>query len=300
MGFLLLFVDGIGVGPATEHNPLAVSKLPLLGVHAGRLTPAGFEGLPRGWAGISLDATLGVDGLPQSATGQTALLTGKNAPLHVGAHQAALPGPTFRRLLLNHSILKTAREGGRSVTFANAYRPAFFDRLGAEPPRRVSASTLCTWSAGVRFRDLDDLAAGNAVYHDFTRATLLRKGFDVPSVTPEEAGGHLAGIVRDNDLTLYEHFLTDFAGHSRDSDEAHRLLGNLETLTVSVADALDPDTDGIALASDHGNLEDLSVSTHTRYPVPLLTWGRLRELLSREINDLTGVGPGILDLLADA
>jgi len=29
----------------------------------------------------------------------------------------------------------------------------------------------------------------------------------------------------------------------------------------------------VILTSDHGNLEDLSVKTHTRNPVPTLLWG---------------------------
>jgi len=38
-------------------------------------------------------------------------------------------------------------------------------------------------------------------------------------------------------------------------------------------EALDPTNDLLALCSDHGNLEDLSIKTHTRHPVPLLAWG---------------------------
>ncbi len=297
MGLLLFFLDGVGVGPAGPANPMARSALPIFGVHQGRLDESGFTGLPPGWLGRVIDATLGVADLPQSATGQTALFTGINAPRRLGRHQPALPGPELRELLLAHSFLKSARNTGFSCTFANAYRPAFFRGAAGGIPRRVSASTLATWAAGLRFRSLEDLLRGRAVYHDFTRLTLRRKGFEIPTATAEEAGRHLAELVRSHDLTLYEYFLTDFAGHGLDPELAHTLLVDLEAFTMTLTAALRAERDGVVITSDHGNLEDLSVATHTRYPVPLLLWGRARPLVERSMVDITDVAPALLDLL---
>ena len=93
MGLLLLFFDGIGVGrDEPDENPFAAIDPGWLAPLAGRAPVDGtrFKGL---------DATLGVPGLPQSATGQTTLLTGVNAARHIGHHQVGTPGPSLRPLL---------------------------------------------------------------------------------------------------------------------------------------------------------------------------------------------------------
>jgi len=297
MRLVLVFVDGIGVGPPGPHNPLSVASTPLLGVHHDRLRDGVLTGLPDGWEGSTLDATMGVDGLPQSATGQTTLFCGINAPARLGHHQAALPGPTLRKVLLEHSILKRVREGGLDATFANAYRPAFFDGIRDGLPRRASASTVANWAAGIPFRTLDDLRRGEALYHDFSRSVLVDKGFGLEAIGPETAGRHLAGLTRTHHLTLYEHFLTDLIGHKRVAWDPVRHLEGLDALILALVDELDPAEHGVIVTSDHGNFEDLSHRAHTRYPVPLLVWGSARSLSVREPGDLTAVTPGILELL---
>ena len=42
---------------------------------------------------LALDAGLGVEGLPQSATGQAVLLTGVNIPAELGYHYGPKPNP---------------------------------------------------------------------------------------------------------------------------------------------------------------------------------------------------------------
>lgn len=68
-----------------------------------------------------LDACLGVPGLPQSATGQTALFTGVNAAAAVGEHVTAHPTAPLRAIIAEHSLLKRAAEGGAQVMMANAH-----------------------------------------------------------------------------------------------------------------------------------------------------------------------------------
>src|SRR2546426_10187463 len=79
---LLLFVDGLGLGAEdATFNPVAAAHTPCLDALRGRkragLT-ARYE--HNGALVVPTDATLGVSGLPQSATGQTALLTGLSPP----------------------------------------------------------------------------------------------------------------------------------------------------------------------------------------------------------------------------
>jgi 2,3-bisphosphoglycerate-independent phosphoglycerate mutase len=81
MGVLLLFVDGLGLGrPDPETNPLVRARLGRLRLVHG--APASDPAATL----VSTDACLGVPGLPQSATGQTSILAGLNAPAAVGRH----------------------------------------------------------------------------------------------------------------------------------------------------------------------------------------------------------------------
>lgn len=118
---------------------------------------------------IPLDASLGVPGVPQSATGQTTLWTGVNAAKAAGRHVNAFPNQTLREIIAEHSIFKSLARRGYRVTFANAFRPQFFEQweLGK---REFSTSTLTATAAGLRIRNLEDLIAGNAVYQDITKS----------------------------------------------------------------------------------------------------------------------------------
>jgi len=292
MGILLFFVDGIGIGPEGAHNPLARSGASLLGVHEGRLEDGRITGLPREWMGVAIDASLGIPGLPQSATGQASLLTGTNAAALLGAHQSALPGRRLRSLVHEQSLLRHLRAAGARVTFANAFRAAMWQSLAPDGrPKRASVSTLAMFASGAPFRDLEDLRNGRAVFHDLTRQSLLAHDPTMATVSIQDAAAHLAAISRAHEFTLFEFFLTDLRGHARLEGSAEDLILAIDDCLTRVASALDPALDGIIATSDHGNLEDLSVTTHTRYPVPLLLWGRAHATEDALPRDLCGVAP---------
>src|SRR3972149_10302661 len=84
MSVLMIFVDGVGIG---DYDPAVT---PFARARTKRLVAAsGVPDRPELRAGalvVPTDATLGVDGLPQSASGQTTLLTGINAARQVGRH----------------------------------------------------------------------------------------------------------------------------------------------------------------------------------------------------------------------
>jgi len=65
-----------------------------------------------------------------------------------------------------------------------------------------------------------------------------------------------------------------------------------------VLDAVDLDRTLVMLISDHGNVEDLSVRTHTQNPVPALLIGRGRAQAAAGLASLVDVTPVILALLA--
>lgn len=269
--FLLVFVDGVGLAPAGPGNPLAEEPMPALRERlAGPLTVERV-GPGYGWNLAALDATLGVDGLPQSATGQTALFTGTNAPAILGRHVPALPGPRLAALLAEHSLLRRAALAGRRVTFANAFSRRYFDDVAARR-RRHSATTLAALAAQAPLRDLDDLAAGRAVAWDVTRSKFHEHTPGTTTVAAEDAGRHLAALAADHDLTLWETFMTDLAGHGRHGWTAGEALARLDGLFAGLLAELPADVT-LLLTSDHGNLEEAGHARHTRNPVPLLALG---------------------------
>lgn len=247
-----------------------------------------------------LDACLCVDGLPQSATGQTSLLCGVNAQATVGRHVPGFPTAPLRAILRETSIFVQLRDAGCDGIFLNAFRPLFF-RLPRAMQGRLSATTVAHLAADRPFFGLDDLAAGRAVYQEFTNRELIGKGFDVPQCTPEQAGRILGREALRRDFTLYEYFQTDRAGHAQDRPRAHAVLQDLETFVratlAEIASQGAASETLVLLTSDHGNLEDLSTRSHTRNPVPLLAWGPGSAALLSRCTRLDEVTPALLALL---
>jgi 2,3-bisphosphoglycerate-independent phosphoglycerate mutase len=237
-----------------------------------------------------VDACLGVPGLPQSATGQTALFTGVNAPALVGDHITAYPTDPLRQVIAEHSVLKRAAEGGARVLFANAHSEQFWQMV-REGKRHLGASTLTALAAAAPIPTLHDLIEGRAVLWDITHEVASSYlGYELPVVPAEEAGVRLARLATEYDLVLYESFLTDLAGHRR--VEPAWVLPRLDDFLGSVVAHLPPDTT-LVLSSDHGNLEDATTKMHTTNPVPLLAIGPAAEAF-RGATAITDVTPRIL------
>lgn len=278
---LFVFVDGLGFGaPDPTSNPVADPSLaflrPILAAPDG--PPAPGKARPVAFAGrtgfvTSADACLGVPGLPQSATGQTTLLTGVNAPAYAGRHVNAFPLGRLRALLEDRNLLTLGARAGRRVTFLNMFRPDGL-KLLLEGGRRPSATTAAALAAGLRLRTVEDLLRGEAVYHDVTCWTIAGQHYGVPLVTPEEAARRALAVASGHDFTLYEYFLTDLAGHSEDEGLRSLVLGNLDRYLVALVEGLGADDGPVVLASDHGNIEDRATLRHTANPVPVLAFGR--------------------------
>src|SRR5512133_1176203 len=226
---LLIFLDGFGLGRADNTNPLFVHGLPLLEKHLGvKLTENAHVNKP-GYLLKGIDACLGVDGIPQSATGQTSLLTGINAPKHLGYHLPAFPNPELVTLIQSKSILKQVTDLGITATLANAYTDTYFEKA-ARRKYAHSVTTHCMLAANLPFRMTTDLRNNNAVYWDITRDHLIPLINDIPQVSPSEAGKHLAQITNTHSFTLYESFASDLCGHNTDLFEAIKLLDNIDCL----------------------------------------------------------------------
>lgn len=314
---LLLFLDGVGIGPADpEVNPFFRATLPNLTSALGGTLPSLDAPSPFGPTGraFPLDASLGVDGLPQSGTGQIALFTGRNAPALFGSHFGPWPPVRLRPLLREENLLVRARHAGIRVAFANAY-PAGWP--GALPSRRHAVPPLAALSAGVLSRDLDSLVRGEAVASE-----ILNDGWrrytgrtDLPDVTAEAAGRTLAGIARGATLTLFAHYHTDHAGHRGGMEGAVRALERVDAFIGGLLEASGPSW--IVGCSDHGNVEDVRRG-HTRNPAlgfvfragdpPGRPMGREKAAGAQRVTrscddpmagvrDLTGVTPALLKAL---
>ena len=287
---ILFFIDGLGIGEESAANPLA--QIPGLGPLAhfkGRVAPIGGDGQL-----VATDARLGVEGRPQSATGQTTILTGVNVPGRLGYHKQGFPNAAMREILAEHSIFRRlqGREIGPNV-FVNAYTPQFF----AETPRWKSATTVAVEAAGLPLRRLPDLLGRHALFHDFTNRDLIRRGFEAPTFSPEEAASILAGFADRYRFVLYEHFITDKIGHDQDWERARTHLPEMAAMIRRCLELIDFETTTLILTSDHGNIEDLSVRNHTLNDVPTIVWGRMSREVAGRINDLSDITPAILHLL---
>ncbi len=304
MHFLFLFLDGVGLGPADPAtNPLAATPMPhMSGLLAGRRLVAEAAPLESERATLlALDACLGVAGLPQSATGQATLLTGRNVPGEIGYHYGPKPNPAVAEYLRNGNLFRALHEAGRRAALLNAYPPAYFEAIRSGR-RLYSAIPLAVTSAGLPLKTAADLYAGQALAADFTghgwrtRLNLL----DAPLLTPAQAGRRLAELAAHYDFSFFEYWPSDYAGHHQDWDAARALLADLDEVLGGLTAAWDDDAGLILITADHGNLEDLSVRSHTAHPVPALVIGAAapRRAFCAGLRTLADVAPAILATLS--
>lgn len=246
---------------------------------------------------LALDACLGVPGVPQSATGQAALLTGINVPKKIGYHYGPKPNTEIAAYLTNGNLMSQLKAGGASAAFLNAYPPQYFAGI-TSGRRNHAAIPLAVSSAGIPLLDEQDLQDGTAISADLSgRGWHERLGLKhTPLLTSQDAGRRLAELCARADFCLFEYWLTDYAGHGQDMETACRLLSEFDLTLGSLLKAWDLASDLILLTSDHGNLEDLSTRRHTLNPVPALIIGKqsLRQDFCRDLLDISGITPAIL------
>lgn len=298
---LMIFLDGVGLGqPDPAVNPLLRARMPhLTDLLDGRQLVLNGGSLETSSATlIPTDANLGIDGAPQSATGQTTLLTGVNAAKELGHHWGPHPNEPLREIISRESIFKKLGAAGGRGAFANAYPERYFAEV-ERGKRGLSATGLAARAGGLRLRDHDDLRQGQALSAFFdNRGWRNMLGYtDVPDITLRQAGQILASLARQNDFTLFEHYYTDICGHHRDWAQAIQTLESLDEFLGGLLDGFSNDM-LLVVTSDHGNIEDLTARGHTLNPVPTLLVGKQRHVLASRITSLTNLTPAILDLVA--
>lgn len=300
---LFVFLDGVGLGAGDpDRNPLAAPWDGLRSLTGCDWTVPGWQS--RSGAELvtaALDARLGLPGLPQSATGQTTLLTGWNAARVMGRHYGPWPGPTLRALLARGSLFHDGAASG-GARLANAYPAAYLALLrmpptaagGARSRRgrraRASAPVAAAEAAGLTLADASDLARDRAVPGDL--------GLGRPQAGAAAAAGHahaLAALASRHAFTFLDVWGGDVVGHRQDPVAARTFLTRLDTFLPVLAAALPHDVT-LLVTSDHGNLDDLGTRGHTLAPVPLLARGPGAAAFA-DARSLVDVAPAVRQVL---
>src|SRR5699024_2959077 len=293
MSVILLFIDGVGLGTSKPANPFVKSNYrgfsAMLGNKPFISESEGFYKTNHLFK--TIDATLGIEGLPQSGTGQATLFSGVNAAKEIGKHFGTYPHSGIRHLLDKKSLFQKAQRLDKSCYFINAYPNAFFEY--AKKRNRWSCTTLMTRKAGIPLNRVEDIRQGRALTAELTQeAWRDQLNINIPTIQPEKAANILIKQSDKYDLILSEYYLSDKAGHSQDLADAEKVLGVYDRFLAKLINNKPTDTT-IILSSDHGNVEDLSTKTHTLNNVPLFSMGPASEYF-RKVESIMGVTPAII------
>ena len=294
---LLIFLDGVGIGENDSTiNPFIKKQFNFLNKIFGATPYLGNQEFSAdGKHLFPVDANMGVDGLPQSGTGQTSIFCGINASKIVGKHFGPFPYSTLKPIIEKDNIFNSFLEQGMKVSFANAFPKIFFDYINSGR-KRLNVTTLMALYSDVKLFDADDMLAGRGVSSDLThRRWNIKLKYKIPTITPEEAASRLLNITAENNFTLFEYFFTDHLGHGRNKDELDILLDDLDRFLNKIISEISEDT-SLLICSDHGNLENIGVKGHTNNPTLAITAGYGALELKEKIKDLSHIKSAILDL----
>jgi hypothetical protein len=189
---------------------------------------------------------------------------------------------------------------GGTAALLNAYPPRYFEAIDSGR-RLYSAIPFAFNAAGLPLRTAEDLQAGRALSVDFTgQGWADQPGFPpAPVYGQEQAGKVLAGLAEQFDLSWFDFWPSDYAGHKQDHERAIEILESFDAVLGGLVQAWRGTQRLIVLTSDHGNLEDLSQRMHTRNPVPALLIGPadMRARFARGLHDLSDLQPAVIELL---
>jgi len=292
----MIFIDGVGIGKEDyEFNPffkygfktfselfggIPSLKNPFLKKQNRFLFPA--------------DARLGLEGLPQSGTGQTSIFCGMNAAKFVGKHFGPYPYSTLIPIIKEKNIFLHFLKKRQRAFFANAYPKAFFDYINSGR-QRLSVTSLSCRLSGMRLNRVTDVRKGKALTAEITNERWNQKlGYNLSVIKPETAARRLLRIASRNEFTLYEYFLTDHIGHGRYDGEIPSTLKILDNFLFTIINEMNYKELTLVICSDHGNIEDLSVKTHTLNPALTITAGWNSEKIYKKIKNISQIKDAII------
>ncbi|MDH4263352.1 MAG: metalloenzyme [Spirochaetia bacterium] len=268
---ILVFIDGIGFGKKDlVYNPFTKYGKDFFSVLGGKTSFS-----PPGTI-IPINAHMGLtSSLPQSGTGQVALFTGHNTISLMHRHMAGFPPYSLRPYIKNDSIVNFFLKHQLKAGVINTYTRRFLEIL--EKPRSerfMSASTLMQIGSGQRLLTMEDHFNEKSLFMDITNWFLRKElGYDIPEITPLEAGKRLVKIARDYNLVVYEYFFTDKYGHEGTNHDVAFIVNHIEDLLTGIWEEINPEKELVVVSSDHGNFEDLSTPVHTENQIPAIFYG---------------------------
>ena len=279
MKAVFLFIDGLGIREPAADNPVNPEVCPALWRLIDRHSRP-------------IDACLGVEGLPQSATGQATMFTGRNCAEAMGKHCEGFPGPALRKIIEDGNLFLELKRRGLSVRFADAYLVDGADELALR--RFKSVTTVMALTVPETVSTVDDLVRDEALMQDITRETIQDRYPDIPVIPPQRAAEHLFRIAREHDFTLFEFFQTDVSGHSMDYRRAGAVLRVYDRFLAALVRYVEAAGLTLIITSDHGNIESVGDHGHTRNPVPFVAYGPREEFLRERVSSLADITPAIL------
>ena len=173
-------------------NPFAAAKMPTLtALTNGKrwLRGIGRQQSERAVL-VPTDPRMGIPGRPQSASGQAAILTGKNIPQIIGEHYGPRPNAPIREISANDNFFKQVVAHGMTAALLEAYPPRFHEVI-ASGKRLPSSYQQAALSAGLTLFTEKEIYSGDALSGDWTNEGWRSElGYsDTPVYTPEEGGG---------------------------------------------------------------------------------------------------------------
>ncbi len=295
---LLIFLDGVGIGERDSvKNPFFKFPFETFEQIFGA-TPHHENQKLRGKNSFvfPIDARLGIAGIPQSGTGQVSIFTGVNAAQIAGKHFGPFPYSTTIPVLEKQNIFSDVIKTGKQPFFANAYPKIYFDYI-KKGGRRLNVTARMSMASGVKLQTLKELRQGKALSNEITNFRWVENlNYKLKIISPPLASKRLLRLAMQNDFTLYEFYLSDHLGHGRLKNLFEKIYRNLDSFLFEILKNL-PEELTLLICSDHGNLEDLSVKSHTLNPALGISAGKGAEELSNNIKSLTDIKENLLNIL---
>lgn len=301
MRILLVFIDGIGIGPDDPAvNPFSSAHMPTL--HALTNGHRWVTGIGRQDHEAALffpvDPRMGVPGRPQSGSNHATIITGRPVPQLIGEHYGPKPNAATRAIVDEGNFFSEVVARGLSADLLTAYPPHLLHDIerGKTLP---SAFMQAAANAGCPLHTVEDLKAGRALSADWTGAGWAShlKIDGVPQLSAYDGGVKMARLAQAHTFAMHAHVFTDFVGHRGTLADAVTLLEHIDAVMAGALDTWDLANDLLILTSDHGNMEQIGTRTHTPNDVPLLVAGAGRDSFAEHVKTLADLVPAMRRLL---
>lgn len=178
----------------------------------------------------------------------------------------------MKNIINRTNIFKSLYEKGFKVSNVNVYRDDYLKMMLDINNRKIrpSVTSVMSMSIKLKFRCIREFNQGLGVYHDITGEKLFEEGYINNMISEKQAAKVVSDLLENHDVLLFEHFMCDIIGHKKDMKLALSELEKIDNFLGGLINFIDLKNNVIFITSDHGNIEDLSVKTHTNNLVPTI------------------------------